>query len=96
VGYHTPDGRLAYAGRVGSGLTAREITALEELFAGWSRPTCPFDPLPTRDEQRAATWVEPRLVVQVAFGEWSRDDRLRHPAYLGRRADKDPAAVVRE
>jgi bifunctional non-homologous end joining protein LigD len=96
VGYHTPDGRLAYAGRVGSGLSGPEITILQRLFADGRRDTCPFAPPPTRDEQRDATWVEPRLVVQVAFGEWSRDDRLRHPAYLGRRADKDPAEVVRE
>jgi bifunctional non-homologous end joining protein LigD len=96
VGYHAPDGRLAYAGRVGSGLTASELGILQGLFAGTTRPTCPFDPVPTRDEQRGATWVEPTVVVEVEFGEWSRDDRLRHPVYLGRRADKDPADVVRE
>jgi bifunctional non-homologous end joining protein LigD len=96
VGYHTPDGKLAYAGRVGSGLTVPELAHLQGLFAGSARPTCPFDPPPTREEQRDATWVEPRLVVQIEFGEWSRDDRLRHPVYLGRRSDKDPADVVRE
>jgi bifunctional non-homologous end joining protein LigD len=96
VGYHTPDGKLAYAGRVGSGLSVHEIAALQDLFADWARPTCPFDPLPTRDERRQASWVEPRLVVQVEFGEWSRDDRLRHPTYRGRRSDKEPGDVVRE
>jgi bifunctional non-homologous end joining protein LigD len=96
VGYHTADGRLAYAGRVGSGLSSDEITLLQRRFAGETRSICPFEPAPTRDEQRGATWVEPRLVVQVEFGEWSRDDRLRHPTYRGRRSDKDPAEVVRE
>jgi bifunctional non-homologous end joining protein LigD len=96
VGYHTPDGRLAYAGRVGSGLSGGEIATLQALFATTARASCPFDPPPTRDERRGATWVEPRLVVQVEFGEWSRDDRLRHPTYRGRRADKDAAGVVRE
>src|SRR5690606_24942304 len=96
VGYHTPDGRLAYAGRVGSGLTGRELATLDRIFSRSTRMTCPFDPPPTRDEQRGAHWVEPELVVAVEFGEWSRDDRLRHPVYLGRRADKAPADVVRE
>jgi bifunctional non-homologous end joining protein LigD len=96
VGYYGPDGRLTYAGRVGSGLTGDELSYLSRVFAASRRDSCPFDPLPTRDEQRDATWVEPRLVVQVEFGEWSRDERLRHPVYLGRRSDKDPADVVRE
>jgi bifunctional non-homologous end joining protein LigD len=95
VGYFEGDA-LVYAGRVGSGLTGNEITELERLFARSRRARCPFDPLPTRDEQRGATWVEPQLVVQVGFGEWSHDDRLRHPVYLGRRADKEPHDVIRE
>jgi bifunctional non-homologous end joining protein LigD len=96
VGYHSPNGRLVYAGRVGSGLAAGELLAVEELLSGWTRSSCPFDPPPASQERRDATWVEPRLVVEVAFSEWSRDGRLRHPSYLGRRADKDPTAVIRE
>jgi bifunctional non-homologous end joining protein LigD len=95
VGYYD-DGRLVYAGRVGSGLTDGEIRALRGLFDGRVRATCPFAEPPTREEQRGATWVEPEVVVDVAFGEWSRDGRLRHPSYRGRRSDKDPTDVVRE
>jgi bifunctional non-homologous end joining protein LigD len=95
VGYYD-QGRLVYAGRVGSGLTDTEIRALRRLFDGRVRATCPFAEPPTREEQRGATWVEPDVVVDVAFGEWSRDGRLRHPSYRGRRSDKDPAQVVRE
>jgi len=56
----------------------------------------PFDTPPPRAVELHAHWVEPRLVVEVAFGEWTADAMLRHPSYLGRRADKDPARVVRE
>ena len=43
-----------------------------------------------------ATWVEPRLVAQVGFSEWTRDGRLRHPRFLGLRDDKAAEEVVRE
>jgi bifunctional non-homologous end joining protein LigD len=96
VGYHTPDGNLAYGGRVGSGLNTAELARLLPELESLRRESCPFDPPPTREEALHAHWVEPRLVVEVAFGEWSHDDRLRHPSYLGQRYDKDPADVVRE
>jgi bifunctional non-homologous end joining protein LigD len=96
VGYYAPDGRLTYAGRVGSGLNAADLTRLPALFATMARPTCPFDPPPTRDESRDAHWLEPQMVVDVAFGEWSHDQRLRHPSYVGERLDKAPRDVVRE
>ena len=58
-----------------------------------SREWCPGagDP-PGRD----TTWVQPRLVAQIAFTEWTRDGRLRHPRYLGLRDDKPARDVVRE
>ena len=60
----------------------------------WSAPRSPF----TRGTglPRQARWVEPRLVGQFAFGEWTRDGKLRHPRYLGLREDKPAAEVVRE
>ena len=45
---------------------------------------------------RDATWVEPELVAQVGFSEWTRDGRLRHPRFLGLREDKAAREVVRE
>jgi bifunctional non-homologous end joining protein LigD len=96
VGYHTPEGTLAYGGRVGSGFNDAELTRVLGELEPLARTTCPFDPPPTREEALHAHWVEPRLVVEVAFGEWSHDDRLRHPSYLGQRFDKDPTDVVRE
>jgi len=54
--------------------------------------TGPIPPAHTRD----AHWVRPQLVIEVAFAEWTRDNRLRAPSYQGLRHDKDPAEVVRE
>jgi bifunctional non-homologous end joining protein LigD len=96
VGYHDPAGALRYAGRVGTGFTDGELRALLDALAPIERPTGPFTPEPPRTVTRQARWVEPRLVVEVAFGEWTADGVLRHPSYLGRRVDKDPTRVVRE
>ena len=63
-------------------------------MAALERPDSPFgagDP-----PARGTTWVEPELVAQVAFTEWTRDGRLRHPRYLGLRDDKSAREVVRE
>ncbi len=57
--------------------------------------TCPFDvPPPATNE--TAHWVKPKLVAQVKFTEWTDDNKLRHPTYLGMRDDKKPQEVVRE
>lgn len=96
VGYHTPDGHLAYAGGVGSGLRDNELRRLQLLFAGLTRDECPFEPAPTAEESRHVSWLEPSVVVEVAFGEWSIDGRLRHPSYVGQRDDKDPREITRE
>ena len=97
VGFHDGvGGPLRYAGRVGSGLTGQEIDVLTERFAAAVAPACPFDPPPPAAHARAAVWVEPTLVVEVAYAEWTGDGRLRHPTYCGRRDDKDPGEVTRD
>ena len=61
-----------------------------------TRSTSPFaEALPSR-EVKDARWVTPKLVGEVAFTEWTRDGRLRHPAWRGLRPDKSPDEVVRE
>ena len=93
VGYHDDVG-LRFAGRVGSGLTDPECRALLQLVH--RRGRSPFvDGVPSVTG-RTITFVDPDLVVEVAFGEWTPDGHLRHPVYLGRRADVDPAHVPRE
>jgi bifunctional non-homologous end joining protein LigD len=93
VGYHE-DGALRYAGKVGTGFDQRTLTDLGERMRKLERPDPPFadvHPIP-----KGTHWIEPKLVGQFAFGEWTRDGRLRHPRYLGLRNDKRPEEVVRE
>jgi bifunctional non-homologous end joining protein LigD len=93
VGYYDGD-VLRYAGKVGTGFDERELSSLLERMARLERPDSPFgagDP-----PARGTTWLEPELVAQVAFTEWTRDGRLRHPRYLGLRDDKPAREVVRE
>nr|WP_260860309.1 non-homologous end-joining DNA ligase [Streptomyces cupreus] len=92
LGYHQ-DGRLRYAGKVGTGFDRATLLALRERLDRLRRSGSPFDG-PVREA--GARWAEPRLVAQIAFTEWTRDGMLRHPRYLGLRDDKEPGEVVRE
>jgi len=95
VGVHSDDG-LIYCGHVGTGFTVETLRMLGERLAPLRRPDSPFDgPVPA-EHARPAVWVEPRLVIEVAFERWTREGRMRAPAYKGLRDDKDPAEVVRE
>jgi bifunctional non-homologous end joining protein LigD len=99
VGYHDQpgDGPLTFAGRVGTGFKDAELTRLGRLFESLATDQCPFDPPPPRAEiLRGPRWVRPELVAELEFGEWTHDDRLRHPSYLGLRDDKPPQEVTRD
>jgi DNA ligase D-like protein (predicted ligase) len=92
LGYYDR-GRLRYAGKVGTGFDRETLRDLAGRFAPLRRPDSPFaDDAPAR----GTTWVEPRLVAQIGFSEWTRDGHLRHPRFLGLREDKNPREVVRE
>ena len=91
---HFEDGRLHYAGKVGTGFDHDTLRTLGERLRELARDEPPFvdvHPIP-----RGTRWVEPELVAQIAFTEWTRDGRLRHPRYLGLRDDKPARDVVRE
>jgi bifunctional non-homologous end joining protein LigD len=92
LGYYE-DGELRYAGKVGTGFTRATLRELASRLAPLERERSPF-----ADEVRVrtATWVEPKLVAQIGFSEWTRDHRLRHPRFLGLRDDKPAGEVVRE
>ena len=93
VGYY--DGaRLVYAGHVGTGFSRARLRELAELLEPLARPTSPFTTTPPTNT--AATWVEPRVVVEVKFNEWTTEGVLRQPAFVGVRDDKRPRDVVRE
>lgn len=93
VGYQE-DGELRYAGKVGTGFSAATLAGLGAKLRGLEVPRSPFRR--GGGQPRDAHWVEPRLVGQFAFGEWTRDGKLRHPRFLGLREDKRPEEVVRE
>jgi bifunctional non-homologous end joining protein LigD len=90
------EGRLRYAGRVGSGFSQGKLVELTDRLTPLARPTPPFDEAVPALDARHAHWVEPVLVGEVAFTQWTRDGRLRNPSWRGLRADKDPRDVVRE
>lgn len=92
VGYHEGES-LLYAGKVGTGFTAETLSALHGQLIVLERPSSPFVDPP---RERTAHWAHPILVASVAFAEWTRDGRLRHPSFAGLRSDKDPGSVVRE
>jgi bifunctional non-homologous end joining protein LigD len=95
IGVHDATG-LIYAGHVGTGFSDETLRMLGERLAPLRRASSPFDgPVPP-EHARGAVWVEPRLVIQVAFERWTRAGRMRAPVYKGLRDDKDPADVVRE
>jgi bifunctional non-homologous end joining protein LigD len=94
LGYYD-DGALRYAGKVGTGFDHQTLRDLGAKMRSLARGDPPFaDAAAIRE--RNITWVEPRLVAQVAFTEWTRAGRLRHPRFLGLRDDKDAREVVRE
>ena len=92
VGVHK-DGKLHYAGRVGTGFDERELNRLGAMLAELERDASPFE---GRQPPRETRFVEPVLVARVGYGEWTQAGTLRHPRYLGLRDDIDPESVERE
>ncbi|MEO8282766.1 MAG: ATP-dependent DNA ligase [Pseudarthrobacter sp.] len=91
-----PDGKtLRYVGRVGSGFSTRELEEVRQKVDNLSRKTSPFADVP-REDASDAHWVTPRLVGEVAFGEWTGSGKLRHPVWRGWRLDKNAEEVVAE
>ncbi len=92
LGYFA-DGKLRYAGKVGTGFDRVTLRDLAKRLGPLRRERSPFvDEIRERD----VTWVRPKLVCEVGFTEWTRDGRLRHPRFLGLREDKAAKDVVRE
>lgn len=87
---------LVYAGHVGTGFTDQGLRSLTRRLEPLRRRTSPFGTSVPPEHARHAVWAEPRVVVEVEFGQWTASGRLRAASYLGVREDKDPADVVRE
>ncbi|MDB6063973.1 MAG: polymerase LigD, ligase domain protein [Pedosphaera sp.] len=106
VGYYEA-GKLMFASKVGTGFDREMLEMLYAKFQKLIRRDCPFANLPTKRsgsgslglsaaQMKNCTWLEPRLVCQIRFSEWTRDGHLRQPVFLGLREDKDPREVIRE
>jgi bifunctional non-homologous end joining protein LigD len=106
VGYFEK-GKFLFAGKVGTGFNEASLRALYRELDKIRIPNCPFANLPepkgsryspglTASEMRKCHWVQPKLVAQIRYTEWTRDTKLRHPVYLGLRHDKSAKEVVRE
>jgi len=88
------DGALVYVGHVGTGFDEKELARLSALLKPLAVEKNPFSSRPPSNEK--PHWVQPKLVAQVRFTEWTADNILRHPVYLGLRDDKKAKDVRRE
>ncbi len=106
VGYYDSK-KFVFAGKVGTGFTAKSLSMLYRKFQKEGREECPFVDLPSKQNgqwvqditasmMRKMRWVNPVFVCEIKFAEWTRDKKLRAPVFLGLREDKNPSEVVRE
>ena len=88
--------KLIYAGRAGTGLTERDRKELEETFKSIKRMEPPFPLAPKPRSNEKITWLEPELVAEIKFAEWTEDNLLRQASFKGLRQDKDPRDIKKE
>ncbi|QEY35716.1 DNA ligase D [Caproiciproducens galactitolivorans] len=87
---------LVYAGRAGTGLSARSVTELEKHFKDLKRDASPFKHAPQAKNNERITWLDPQLVAEIKFAQWTQENLLRQASFKGLRTDKDPKKVRKE
>jgi bifunctional non-homologous end joining protein LigD len=97
------DGKLRFAGKVGSGFTAGIRRDLLDRLKPLAQDEAPFDPPPPKDyrgrwggELKDVTWVRPEIVIRAELGGWTRDGVVRQTSYKGIEPGRDPKTVARE
>ena len=93
LGIHDPNGRLRYAGNVGTGFDQKMLKSLAAKLAPLRADRTPFFELP---QGIKGHWVRPKLVAEVSFGEWTKEGRIRHSVFHALRSDKPPEAITKE
>lgn len=93
VGYFDDGGRLIFAGHVGSGFNERTLEELKSRLDNIRTDNCPFFKVPLLNAP--TTWVQPKIVVEVRFSEWTKQGWLRTPVFIRVREDKIPNEVHR-
>jgi bifunctional non-homologous end joining protein LigD len=97
LGYYDTDKKLIYAGRVGTGFDDRTLADLHAKMKRLVRPKSAFANLSGNTGQaRGVTWLEPELVAQIVFSNWTNDRQLRHPSFQGLREDKAAKEIMRD
>ncbi|NYE60615.1 bifunctional non-homologous end joining protein LigD [Duganella sp. 1224] len=94
LGTYDKDGKLQYAGNVGSGFNAASLAELKTQMDKHAADKSPF--APSRDIAKKAHWLKPALVAEVAFSEWTHSGSIRHGVFKGLRKDKKAGVIVRE
>ena len=103
LGFYTDDGKLIYAGRVGTGMPVKVLADLRRRLDPLARTTSPLSVPPPRSTRFGSPlvlsrvhWVDPRLVAEITYLTWTADNLLRHTVYVGLREDKPADQVRRE
>jgi ATP-dependent DNA ligase len=103
LGYYADEGKLVYAGRVGTGMPVKVLADLRRRLEPLGRKTSPLVVAPPRTTRFGSPlvlsrvhWVEPRLVAEITYLTWTADNLLRHTVYVGLRQDKPADQVRRE
>ncbi|MEP6729273.1 MAG: non-homologous end-joining DNA ligase [bacterium] len=91
IGYYDDEGKLRYAGKVGTGYTRATLAELGKKLGALRRATSPFVDAPNKRDP--AEWVKPKLVAQIRYNEMTDGGVLRQPSFLGLRDDKDAKDV---
>ncbi len=88
--------KLVYAGRAGTGLSVRHAAELENKFKSIERESAPFSQAPQARTHETITWLEPQLVAEIRFAQWTEENLLRQASFKGLRTDKNPKDIRKE